>query len=182
MTKQQFLDLIEPRKKSIGLVLLLVLVNVAISWYVHAVQQPRLDRLLDEWEAKRTLNAGGKNDVAAIYRRGTADLQTFRERIPAKKDFSRVMMETFEDAADNGLKITGVTYKPQLIPEERLVAYAVNMNLVGKYAAIKSFMADLQCRKSLLVINSVSLSNSSMTEESVILNLQLSAYLRSEEK
>lgn len=182
MTKQQFLDLLGSRKKSVGLVLVLVVLNIAVSLYVHIVQQPQLDRLLDEWAAKRALSAEGKNDIASIYQRGEADLKSFRERIPLKRDFSRVMMETFEAAADNGLKIANITYKPQLVPDENLVLYAVTMDLNGKYAATKSFLADLQCRKSLLVIDALSLANSSTTDEAVDLKLQLSAYLRPEEK
>lgn len=182
MTKQQILELLKARKKTIAVLLLLVLANVGLTVYIRAFQEPRLARLQGDWTAKRALGAGAGRDVSTIYRQGMDDLAAYHERIPLKKDFTRLMMEIFEEAANNGLKVQGLTYKPETLKEKNLVVYGVSMNLSGKYAGVKSFIADLQCRRELLTIDSLSLSGGSATEESVGLKMQLSAYLRPEGK
>jgi len=182
VTGNQLLEILKERRGVLAVILVLVLANVVMLVYSQVFQQPRLARLQDEWSGKRNLVAGGEGDLAAIYRQGTADLATFQERMPLKRDFTREMMEVFEIAANNGLKVKGISYKPEVVKDSNLVVYGVSMTLDGKYAGIKSFISDLQCHGGLLTIDSISLSSGSMTEEAVSLKMQLSAYLRQEEK
>ena len=182
MTRKQLLEVLKAKQVPIALIIALILVNTGGLLYSRLIQEPKLVRLQDEWSQKRRLVSGGKGDLATVYRQGTADLAAFQDRIPLKRDFTRQMMEVFEIAANNGLKVKGITYKPESHGEANLVVYGVAMNLDGHYAGIKSFISDLQCHGGLLTIDSISLSNSSMTEETVSLKMQLSAYLRPEGK
>lgn len=182
MTRNQLLEVLKSKRVPFGVILALILVNMGIVIYSRLFQEPKLVRLQNEWSEKRRLVTGGEGDLASIYRQGTADLVAFQERIPLKRDFTRQMMEVFEIAADNGLKVKGITYKPESLGEANLVVYGVSMNLDGQYAGIKSFISDLQCHGGLLTIDSISLSSGSMTEEAVSLKMQLSAYLRPEGK
>ncbi|GLI38992.1 type 4a pilus biogenesis protein PilO [Geobacter hydrogenophilus] len=182
MTRNQLLEVLKAKRMPIAVILVLILTNMGIVIYSQLVQEPKLVKLQDEWTEKRRLVTGGGGDLAAIYRQGTADLAAFQERIPLKRDFTRQMMEVFEIAANNGLKVKGITYKPEAQKEANLVVYGVTMSLDGQYAGIKSFISDLQCHGGLLTIDSISLSNTSMTEEAVSLKMQLSAYLRPEGK
>lgn len=181
MTRNQFLEVLKAKRMPIAVILVLILVNMGIVMYSQLVQEPKLVKLQNEWTEKRRLVTGG-GDLGTIYRQGTADLAAFQERIPLKRDFTRQMMEVFEIAANNGLKVKGITYKPEAQKEANLVVYGVTMSLDGQYAGIKSFISDLQCHGGLLTIDSISLSNTSMTEEAVSLKMQLSAYLRPEGK
>jgi type IV pilus assembly protein PilO len=157
-------------------------VNVGLVVYLRLVQEPSLARLHGEWTSKRSLGAGGDGTVASVYSRGIADLASYRERIPLKKEFTRLMMGIFEEAANNGLKVQGITYKPETLKDENLVVYGVSMSLGGKYAGVKSFISDLQCMSEIVTIDSLSLSSGSATEESVNLKMQLSVYLQPEDK
>lgn len=182
MTRHQLLGILRERRVALAVILVLVMTNIGLGVYSRAYQQPKLAKLQDEWSGKRNLVAGGEGDLAAIYRQGAADLAVFQERIPQKRDFTREMMEVFEISANNGLKVKGISYKPEALKDSNLVVYGVSMTLDGKYAGIKSFISDLQCHGGLLTIDSISLSSGSMTEEAVSLKMQLSAYLRQEEK
>jgi type IV pilus assembly protein PilO len=182
MTRNQLLEVLKSKRMPLAVILVLILVNIGVVVYSRLVQEPKLARLQDEWSEKRRLVTGGEGDLSAVYRQGTADLAVLQEQIPLKRDFTRQMMEVFEIAANNGLKVKGITYKPEALGEANLVVYGVSMNLDGQYAGIKSFISDLQCHGGLLTIDSISLSSGSMTEEAVSLRMQLSAYLRPEGK
>ena len=180
MTKQQLLEILSSYKKTIIVFLLLVLVNIGLWGYITIFQEPRLTRLQNEWTEKRALSVGGKSDVSSLYHKGMADLAVFQERIPEKREFTRMMMEIFEAAENNGLRVQGTTYKPSTLKEENLVVYGVTLGLEGKYAGVKSFLADLQCMQAMVTVDSLSLSGGKPTEESVGLRISLSAYLRPE--
>ncbi|WP_298439722.1 type 4a pilus biogenesis protein PilO [Geobacter sp.] len=180
MTKQQLLELCRSRPKTLLLLLLLLLLNVGLAVYVQTVQGPRIVRLEGDWTAKRMLGAGGKGDIAAIYRQGLADLAKFQETAPLKRDFAREIMEIFETASNNGLKVVSITYKPEVSKESGFVVYGITLDLTGKYAGVKSFVSDMQCQHALVTIDSLQLSSGSAAEEAVGLKLGLSAYLRAE--
>uniref|UniRef100_A0A831UG22 Pilus assembly protein PilO n=1 Tax=Geobacter metallireducens TaxID=28232 RepID=A0A831UG22_GEOME len=182
MTRNQLLEIVKAKGAAIAVIAGLVLVNLGIAAYTRLVQEPELVKLQNEWSEKRRLVTGGEGSPADVYRQGTADLAAFYGRIPPKRDFTRQMMEVFEVAANNGLRVKGITYKSEALGEANLVVYGVTMNLDGRYAGVKSFISDLQCLGGLLTIDSVALSSGSMTEESVSLKMQLSAYLRPEGK
>ena len=182
MTRHQLLELLKAKRWAIAVILVLVLVNIGIEVYSRLIQEPKLIELQNKWSEKRRLVTGGEGDLASVYRQGAADLAAFQDRIPLKRDFTRQMMEVFELAANNGLKVKGITYKPEALGEANLFVYGVAMNLDGQYAGIKSFISDLQCHGGLLTIDAISLSSGSMTEEAVSLKMQLSAYLRPEGK
>ena len=98
-----------------------------------------------------------------------------------KKDFTRFLGELFETAANNNLAVKNVTYKPDLIKEEGLIAYSIGFNVSGNYAAIKSFISDIARSRQIITIDTISLSNGNPTQESLDLKLQITTYLRIEE-
>ncbi|AAR35157.1 MAG: hypothetical protein ACD_75C02596G0003 [uncultured bacterium] len=181
MTKQQLIQLITSRKRTVVVLLALATVNIILAVFKGVYQEPRIAELRDEWTSKRSLNTGARRDVSSIYRQGTEDLKVYRERLTPKRGFTALMMEVFETAADNGLTVKGVTYKPKQVPDQKLVVYDVVLSLGGTYAGIKSFLSDLQCHRSMLVVESLSLNSGSAVEEAVALKVQLTAYLRTEE-
>lgn len=180
MTKQQIFQLISSRRRVIAALLALAAVNIILALFRNVYQEPKIAKLREEWTSKRTLNTGVRRDVSTIYRQGTDDLKAYRERITPKRGFTGLMMEVFETAADNGLTVKGITYKPKQIPDQQLVIYDVVLSLDGTYAGIKSFISDLQCHRSILVVESLNLNSGSAVEEAVALKVQLSAYLRTE--
>jgi type IV pilus assembly protein PilO len=124
----------------------------------------------------------GKADVATIYRRGSEDLKKLATRVPAKRQFPRVLGDILDAAASNALMTGGVSYKPQTIKgRETLLVYGVSMTVGGSYAAVKSFLSDLQKNSELIVVESINLSKSDLYEENVVLDLRLSVYLQGRE-
>ncbi|AJE03171.1 type 4a pilus biogenesis protein PilO [Geobacter pickeringii] len=180
MTKQQLLELCRSRPKTLILLVLLILVNVGLAVYEHTVQEPRIVRLEQEWAAKRSRSAGGRGDISEIYRQGLADLAQFRERAPLKRDFTRLIMEIFEMASNNGLKVVSIAYKPAASKDGDLLINGITLNLSGRYAGIKSFVSDLQCQHTLMTVDSFQIASGSVTEETLSLKLDLSLYLRAE--
>lgn len=182
MTINLLVQIFKARKVMICALTALLLGNIGLYAYRSLFQAPRLIDLQNMWFEKRKLASGSLTDVATIYRQGTADIEMFRSRIPAKREFARVVGDIFEAASSNGLSVQGVTYKPETVKGEGLVLYEVTLNVIGKYAGIKSFIADIDRLKSMSSIDTISLNSSSYTKETVGLKIQLSSYLRSEEK
>jgi type IV pilus assembly protein PilO len=159
-----------------------MLINICLYLSSSVYLGPQVASLQNNWSEKRLLAAGGAGmDEAAFYRQGTADLVVWRTRIYPKKEFARFIGELFETATNSTLKVGSIAYKPQPIKSEGLLAYSIDFNVSGKYAAIKSFIADIEHFREICVIDDISL-NGKATEESVDMRLQLTAYFRVEGK
>ncbi len=161
-------------------IFIMILMNGGLYLYYSAYLEPRLALLQREWSDKRLAAAGGTPlDTAVVYRQGKADLASWRERIYPKKDFARFIGDLFESATNNSLKVGAINYKPAQLKDEGLLAFTVDFNVSGKYAAIKSFISDLERLREMVVINNISLSGKN-TEEEVGMKLQLTAYFKVE--
>ena len=55
------------------------------------------------------------------------------------------------------------------------------MTVSGSYAAVKSFLGDLQKNSELVIVDSIGLTNSDLYEENVVMDLKLSIYLQGRE-
>ena len=168
------------RRNAFIAISVLILINIGLFLYSSAYLEPRIAILQNKWSEKRLLAAGGAViDAAAVYRQGIADLAAWRTRIYPKKEFAAFIGEIFDTATNNTLKVGAITYKPRLVKGEDLLAYSIGFNVSGKYAAIKSFIADIERLREIAVIDNISLSGKS-AEESIEMRLQLTAYFRVE--
>jgi type IV pilus assembly protein PilO len=177
--RQILLELFRLERRSLIVIAGLVLVNCLLLAAIGVYQWPAMDRARHARDDLRgRVAALGRGDVTSLYRRGTADLERLRTRIPAKRDFARVLSEVIDTVAANNLTLGGVTYKPQRIKDEALLAYGVTLSVSGRYAGIKSLIGDLQKERELVVVDGVSLSNGSPYEENIAMDLHLTVYLR----
>ncbi len=161
-------------------ILILVLIDAGLRVFRSTYLGPRVASLESKWSARRLEAAGEKGvDMAAVYRQGMGDLAAWRARIYPKKEFAGFIGELFETAKNNSLKVGAITYRPQPVKGEGLLAYSIGFSVSGKYAAIKSFIADLERLREIAVIDNISL-NGKSTEESVDMRLQMTAYFRVE--
>ena len=173
-------QIINTRRNFFIAIFVLIIINIGLFLYSSAYLEPKLVFLQNKWSEKRLIAAGESGiDAAAVYQQGTSDLAAWRARIYPKKDFARFIDELFESATNNTLKVGAITYKPQPVKGENLLAYSIGFNVSGKYAAIKSFIADIQRLREIAVIDNISL-NGKTTEESVDMKLQMTAYFRME--
>jgi len=176
---QVLLELLQQKKRTIIVAVILLVINVACSLVIAGYLRPGIDKSLVQWnELRQRLAASGKMDVGAIYRRGTDDLKTLSSKIPAKREFPRVLGELLDAVSANSLVPGAISYKPQGIKERNLLAYGVSMSVSGTYAGLKSYLGDLQNFDNLVVIESLSFSKSDLYEENVSMDLRLTVYLQ----
>lgn len=178
-----FKDILVTRRKTVGALVALVVLNLFLFLFAAIVQKPRLNSFKQQLDEKQRSAAGGvTKDAATIYREGKKDLETWRGRIAPKKEFARFVGSLFEMAAGNSLTVRGVQYKPVQVKEEDLTAFSISLDVNGKYAGIKSFIADLGRSPDIMHIDNISLSSTKPTEEAVSMKLLLTAYFRPEGK
>lgn len=174
-------DIIKSRPKSLAVVLLLVILNCVLFFYSSFSQQPRLQNLRQQWaEKRRAAGSGGVRDAAGIYRQGTEDLAKWRGRITPKKDFARLIGTLFDMASNSSLKVGAVSYRPVPVKQDNLLAFTISFSASGKYAAVKSFIADLMRSKEILTLDNITLSSTKLTEEAIDMKIELTAYFRTE--
>lgn len=177
--KQALLELIRLKRRWLIALGLLLLVNAALFALIGAWQEPALGESRRAWNDLRGRAAAlGRGDVTAAYRQGKSDLERLRGMIPARREFPRLLGDIMDAAASSGVAVGGLSYKPQVVKDENLLAYGVTMSVNGRYAAVKSFLADLQGNRELVVIDGVGLSNPDPFVESVSMELRLTVYLR----
>ncbi len=172
------LDIMRARRKSMLLLGLLLLLNLLLAAYLLLWQSPGMEELQIRRNEQQRLLASGGGDISGQYRQGISDLATFQGMAPPRKSFARVVGEILEAAQDSGLAVSGVTYKPNPVPSGGLVDYSLTFSVAGKYAEVKSYFADLQRFKELVVVDQFSLAGMRTTEEMVDLKLTLTIYLQ----
>jgi len=176
--REILLELFRLERRTLIAIVALVPVNCLLLAVIVAYQEPAIVHARHARDDLRgRMAALGRGDVTSIYGRGKADLERVRTRIPLKRDFPRVLGEVMEAVAANNLTLGGVTYKPQRIKDEALLAYAVTLSVSGRYAGVKSLLSDLQKERELVVVDSIGLSNPDPHEESVAMELHLTFYL-----
>lgn len=181
MNYRILLDTIGARPKSFALIALLAVLNLAAALYLSLRLEPELGRAQAAWFAQREILAGGRGGrVADGYRRAERDLARFENLLIPKKGFPRFLSGLFETAHNNGLQLQGIGYKPTLFKEQGMLTYNIAFTVSGRYAAVKSLLADLARYPEMVTLDSVSLSNASATEENVVLKVQMTAYLKTE--
>jgi type IV pilus assembly protein PilO len=172
-------ELFRLKRRSLIAIAALLLVNGALYAVIAGYQAPRLDaalRGLNDQQGR--LVAVGRGDVTSAYRQGKNDLETIKARIPLKRDFPRILGDIMDAASASGVALGGITYKPQPIKDEKLLAYAVTLSVNGSYAAVKSFLADVQKDRELLMVDGITLTNGDPFEEKVTMDLRLTVLLR----
>jgi type IV pilus assembly protein PilO len=176
-------EIIKAQPKTFIVIFTLALLNSCLWAYAAAYQKPRLEDLQRNWFEKRKSATGGALlSIAADYQQGERDLKAWRARIIPKKEFARFAGSLFETAANNSLAFKGVSYRVTQYKDENLAAYLLDFNVTGKYAAVKSFIADIGRMREIMTIDNISLNNSGEKGDAVALKVQLTVYLRMEEQ
>lgn len=177
--KRYILELVRRKWRILSIILTLLLLNVALGVFISVYQLPSLTDLQATWSNLRMQAArAGQTDPAVLYRQGSADLEKLKARIPEKRYFARVLSDLLETAASSAVKVGTISYKPVLIKDEALLSYQLSISVSGGYAAVKSYLADLQKNPELVVVDAVAFSNSDLFVENVVMDLHITVYLR----
>lgn len=177
--KRLVFEIIRQKWRLLSVILTLLLLNVALGVVVSTYQLPSLADLQTKWSNLRRRAAGaGAMDPATLHRQGSADLEKVKGKIPEKRQFAKVLSDLLEAAASSGVEVGAISYKPLQIKEEALLSYQLSLSVSGGYAAVKSYLADLQGISELIVVDTVSFSNSDPFVENVVMDLRITVYLR----
>lgn len=181
MNQRMIRQIAATRRKSLVLVLVLCLLNAGLYAVLAGYLSPQLQSLQGRvFAARRALSGGLPQDADSVYRQGVADLAAWDKRIPPKREFARFLGDLFELARGNSLAIAGIAYKPVPPKGEGLLTYTLTFNLSGKYAQVKSFIADVARMRDIAVIDGISLNSSKLTEEFVNMKVDMTAYFHPE--
>ena len=181
MNVRYFKELIRISPRIFIMIGVLLVVNIGLYLYAAVYQQQRIESLQNSWFAKRkTLSGGGAQDSSAAYLQGESDLKVWRSRILPKKNFAGFLGTIYETAANNSLTFNGITYKLTIHKPEDLIAYTLDFTVTGKYAGVKSFIADLSRMREMFTIDAVSLSTGNVSNDAVGLKVQLTVFLKPE--
>ena len=176
---QMVAEILRQKRVLLGTVLLLLLLNIVLGVVIFSYQNPALAAVQLKWSEVRRRTAIGEHvDAASLYRQGSADLEKLKLKIPPKRDFARVLSDLLEMASSSAVSMGTMSYKPVPVAEEGLYCYQLSLSVSGGYAAVKSYLADLQKNPELVVIDSISLANSDPYVEQVVMDLRIAVYLR----
>jgi type IV pilus assembly protein PilO len=177
--REALLETLRLNKRLLIAAAVLALVTLGLCVTVSTYQAPEIADAQLKWNDLRRRSASiGRGDVTSAYKQGQIDLAKLTDRIPLKRQFPRVLGDLIEAAASNGAVTGALTYKPEVVKGENLLDYGLTMKISGRYAAIKSFLADLLNTPELIVVEGFSLTNSDPFEEDVSMDLHLTVYLR----
>lgn len=177
--KMMLLEIIRQKRLALLLSLSLLLANVALMVVLTSYQEPALVSSRSKWsELRNKVARAGRADASELYRRGKSDLEKLGTRIPPKREFARVLNDLLDATSNSGVVMGTISYKPLTIKDEGLLSYQLSFSVRGDYAAVKSCLADLQQNPELVVVDNVTLTNSDLFEEKVVMNLNITVYLR----
>jgi type IV pilus assembly protein PilO len=181
--KQALLELLQEKKRTLIVALVLLVLNIGLYAVTAGYLEPMVSASQSKWNGLRQRVAvAGRVDVATVYRQGVDDLKKLTAKIPVKRQFPRVLGDILDAAASSAVITGNISYKPQTVKgRDDLLVYGISLTVGGSYAAVKSFLADLQKNSEMIVIDGISLSNSDLFEEKVILDLRLTVYLQGKE-
>jgi type IV pilus assembly protein PilO len=180
--KEALLELFRQKRRTLLAAAVLLLLNICCYTLAAGYLDPKIAAAQASWnDLRQRVAVAGRADVATVYRRGLDDLKKLEARIPVKRQFPRVLGDILDAAAASAVVTGNVSYKPQTVKDRDLLAYGVSMSVGGSYAAVKSFLGDLQKNSEMIVIDDVALSNNDLYEENVVMDLRLTVYLQGRE-
>ncbi len=163
----------------------LCLLNFIAYFLLTGFVEPQAEDLerkyISQQSEVRKAEQGGRSSESplVVYARGTSDLQTFRNAIPAKRELTGMIGEIFNLAETSGLKIEKITYHPKHLDTMHLLQYGLDFNVTGSYNQVKKFTHKIEQSDRLLTIDKMAL-NTGRQGEGVNLVLKLTTFFKAE--
>ena len=115
------------------------------------------------------------------YFKKEQEIQTFRESLPPKTDFTGLIRELFVLSSAAGLDIDQIKYAPKQLETEGILEYGVSFDITGRYAQLKRFIFELEQSPRVLIIDEIVLTKrGEADQENVGLRIQLTTFFREE--
>jgi type IV pilus assembly protein PilO len=177
--KQLVFEIVRQKWRLLSSIAVMLLLNVVLSLVISSYQLPSILSLQTKWsEVRQKAARSGRVDADTLYKQGVADLEKVKAAIPEKREFARILSDILEAASVSNVEVGAITYKPDQNKEELLLSYQLSLSVSGSYAAVKSYLSDLQKSQELMVVDMVTFSNSDMYVENVVMDVRLTVYLR----
>jgi Tfp pilus assembly protein PilO len=106
-------------------------------------------------------------------------LEQFRNRIPPQGAIPAMIRRVTDQARRLDLQIPSVKYQPGEVAEEELVKLTVQMEVEGRYAAIRRFLYEIEGLQDPLMIEKLNLASQREVDR-LSLRLQMAAYFLAE--
>ncbi|MBE0596298.1 MAG: type 4a pilus biogenesis protein PilO [Desulfuromonadales bacterium] len=165
--------------------LLLLLCNLGLFAWIFFGLSPQandLERRLLDRQALARKSVEEREQILTPrkrYRQIEADLQAFRQAIPARNELTGLLKEIFTLAGNAGLNIERISYDPKQVEENQLLRYGLVFSVGGEYGQIKKFIYLLEQSTRIIAIEEIALSsNDSDAGAGVKLNIRLATYFR----
>lgn len=165
--------------------LLLNLVVYVLMVYLVTPWLGELERRFIEQQAQVRQTQKGLAALAtpqSLFRQGQADLQSFRQEVPLRREFPALMSDLYLLAQKAGLDIERITYDPKIVTEAALLRYSLVFSVAGEYGQVKTFVHSLEQSSRLIAIEEIALSSgeNDQGDRSVLLRLRLSTYFKAD--
>jgi Tfp pilus assembly protein PilO len=115
--------------------------------------------------------------VAAVLK----GMEQFRSRIPPQGAIPAMIRRVTDQARRLQLHVPSVKYQPGDVSEEELVKLTVQMEVEGRYGAIRRFLYEVEGLQDPLVIERVALTNHRGVDR-LNLRLEMAAYFLAEQR
>lgn len=173
----------------IGLILLVL--NLLLFIFVVLPQKQKISSLQDEYSSQRIRIAEEQKEVRVLQKRLEAlqkaqnDLDVIYNQVLAQKKVGvTAIRQELEDLAGSlTVESAGVAYDYEPLPKYGLRHFTLSVPVEGAYRDIRRFINDIERSQYFLILDRVNLTAEKETQagENLILNFQLSTYLRDEE-
>jgi len=171
--------------------LLFLLLNVALLFFLVLPESQKISHLQADYAQKRTLLIGEQNSMQAMERRLAAlqkaqtDLRMIYSKVLSQKKIgvTEIRQELEELAGSLNVNRENVTYNYALLPEFGLRRFGLSVPVEGAYRDIRRFINGIERSQHFLILEHVDLSAESFATagDDLLLNFQLSTYLKDEE-
>ena len=168
-------------------VILLLVINLALFSWLNWEQSPRVEALerkvinLQAQSRRMEGDADFPRTLPQIFKRGQDDFATFRQAMPPKTEFTKLISEVLSTAEKSGLSIQRISYDPKELKQRGVLEYALTFGVTGDYSQLKKFVFSLEQSPRLISIEDISLTEGgSPKNRGVSLKIDLVTYFRSD--
>ncbi len=179
------------RSRFVYIGLFLVLANILVFIFAGLPQKQKISALQTDYSRQRSRIAEQQKEMKVLTRRLEAlqkaqrDLEVIYTQVLAQKKIgvTAIRQELQDLAGSLSIERGGLKYDYDQLPEYGLRHFTLSVPVEGTYRDIRRFINDIERSEYFLILDRVNLSaeREAEAEDSLILNFQLSTYLRDEE-
>ena len=178
MIKTKLWQILRDNRLILTTILLLMLACVYV-WYEAFTQIAHCNQQQAIWQTlRRQASIRFGINGAEQYISDKQHIVELYNTIPYHHEFPRVISEIHDFMALHGATPGTKSFKQLKTELDGIIAYSVDCSASGSYPGLKHLIADLERLDGISTLDSFSLANPDPSIEKVVLNLQLTIYLR----